>query len=620
MTFARIIALAWALGTAAPAAAQPLILALPRPDANAHGWVNSPVRIEFICAGADACTDSLTVLTEGAGQEFVGTALDRDGARRTTSVALNIDYTPPVVRLQTPTGQSMTPALSIDVVAQAADALSGLASASCNGAPAAFDRDGVIRCRVLLEPGANDIVIEASDIAGNSGSAGTRVRRIGLATALTIVPEVSSVLVGSSRTFQALSNFDMTVGPITWSVDTPSIATMLGGFFQAHAQGTVTISARFGDLVATATVSTYEGDRLPPDSTRWKVGGLIVMQTGATKPATFSSKSLVTTNQPPGEKTRVLSINEWSGELNWQTITALDPAEKARGVHTQRRGGAVTVSEAPNGRSALVRTSGDGPGFPWRYQSSGTIQPELLMDPLGDMIAIETANGFPKLLVVDGQSGTVKLREPLPIGSSVVLNAACVPGAHAGRNVPAQVGPLTAQPGDTITIPMVITDDHEDFARCGTMSGRRERAVSIATVSGSMKRIDALKRYEYGVGGTAPAIELFPVSPDGLGGWLVPWTTRFADGTVESRVARITESGPQEISVAAAGPVWLVGADSMAAMTDGHTLVVFNILTGRAERTEVFPDGVKILGVQDHLLLLVTGKEQRQLSLQRPRG
>jgi hypothetical protein len=267
-----------------------------------------------------------------------------------------------------------------------------------------------------------------------------------------------------------------------------------------------------------------------------------------------------------------------------------------------------------------VRTSGEAPGLPWRYQSSGTIQPELLMDPLGDMIAVETANGFPKLLVVNGQSGAVTLREPLPIGTSVVLNAACVPGAHAARNVPAQVGPLTAQPGDTITLPMVITDDIEDFAQCGTISGRRERAVSVATLSGARKRIDALKRYEFGIGGTAPVIELFPVSPDGLGGWLVPWTTRFADGSVESRVVRVTESGPQEISVAAAGKIWLVGAESMAAMTDGRTLVVFNVLTGRAERTEVFPDGIKILGAQDHLLLLVTGKEQRQLSLQRPRG
>ena len=235
-------------------------------------------------------------------------------------------------------------------------------------------------------------------------------------------------------------------------------------------------------------------------------------------------------------------------------------------------------------------------------------------------IAVETAHGLPKLLVVDGASGAVKIRDPLLLGTWVVLNAACVSSAQAARSVPAQVGPLTAQPGDTITLPLVITDDIEDFAHCGTISGRRERVVSIATVSGTVKKIDALKRYDVGTTGTPPAIELFPVSPDGLGGWLVPWTTRFVDGSVESRVAHVTAAGHQEIVVAAAGKIWLVGTDNMAAMTDGRTLVVFNIVTGAAERTETFPDGVKILGVQDHLLLLVTGKEQRQLSLQRPRG
>jgi hypothetical protein len=620
VNLARIGAFVGALAAAAPAAAQPLVLAMPRPDPNSRGWVNSPVRIEFICARADSCTENFVVLTEGAGQEFVGTAGTRDGATRTTAVTLNIDYTPPAVRLETPRGSVLTPATSIDVVAHVADALSGLASATCNGAPTPVDKGGMVRCRVALEPGVNDIVIEASDVAGNSASAGATVRRIGRATALTIIPEAASVLVGSSRTFQALSNYDMNVGPVTWSVDTPSVGTMIGNLFQAHEQGTVTVTARFADLTATATVSTYEGDRLPPDSTRWKVGGLMVMQTGAGRPGALSDKSMISTNQRPGEKTSVLSINEGSGELNWQTTIAMDPSESASGLGIQRPGGAVTVSEGPDGRSALVRTAGAAPGFPWRYQSSGTIRPELLLDPLGNVVAVETAHGSPKLLVVDGASGAVKTRDPLPLGTSVVLNAACVPGAHAARSVPAQVGPLTAQPGDIITLPMVITDDLEDFAHCGTIAGRRERAVSIATVSGAVKRIDALKRYEVGTTGTPPAIELFPVSPDGLGGWLVPWTTRFADGSNESRVAHVTGSGHQEISVAAAGTIWLVGSDNMAAMTDGRTLVVFNIVTGAAERTEVFPDGVKILGVQQHLLLLVTGKEQRQLSLQRPRG
>ena len=620
MIIARACAFAWVLGTAAAAVGQPLILAMPRPSANAAGWVNSPVRVEVICGRAESCSDSVVITTEGPDQEFKGVAVDRNGERRTTMLTLNIDYTPPTVTLETPRGHTLTPATAIDVVARAADTVSGLAAAACNGTSAEFDRAGVVRCRVSLEPGVNDIVVDVTDIAGNSASAGARVHRIGMPASVTIVPEVASVLVGSSRTFQLLSNYDLNVGPVTWSVDTPTVATMIGGFLQAHEQGTVTISARFGDHVATATVHTYEGDRLPPESIRWKVGGLQIFQTGATKPIAPSEKLMISSSQAPGQKTRVLAINEAEGSLAWQTVTAMAADEKAAGVREQPRGGAIIVAEGPDGRSALVRTAGQTLGTPWRYQSAGTLLPDLVLDPLGNLLAVETANGFPRLLFVDGASGAVMMREPLPLGSAVSLNAACVPGAHAARNVPAQVGPLTVQPGNIITLPMVITDDLEDFAQCGTIAGRRERAVSIATVDGDIKRIDALKRYQAGVHGAPPSIELFRVSPDGNKGWLVPWTATFADGSVESRVAHVTAGGHQEIVVAAAGHIWLVGVENMAAMTDGRTLVVFNILTGRAERTEVFPDGVKILGVQDHLLLLVTGKEQRTLSLQRPRG
>lgn len=619
MTIARICACAWVIFTAAPVAAQPLILAMPRPDPNAAGWVNSPVRVEVICARAESCTATEVVATEGRDQEFTATAVDRDGERRAATVTFNIDYTPPAITLETPRGHSLTPASVIDVVAYLTDRLSGLATAACNGSPATIDRAGTVRCRVSLEPGVNDIVIDATDVAGNSASAGARVHRIGPPSSVTIVPDVAGVLVGSSRTFQLLTDYDLNAGPVTWSVEPASVGTMIGGLFQAHEQGTATITARFGEHSATATVQTYESDRLPQDAIRWKTGPMTVVQNFAAAITPTDKVVIRTAHDEPTQKTKVFALNEGSGALEWQSIAAMAPGEKANAVRIQPRGGAVTVAEGADGRVALVRTAGQSLGSPWRYQSSGTLLPDLVMDTLGNLVAVETANSFPTLLFIDGGSGLVRTREPLPIGMIVALNAACVPGAHAARNVAAQVGPLTVQ-ADAIALPLVLTDDTEDFAQCGMVAARRERIVSIATVQPDAKRINGLRRYEAGADGAPPAIELFPVSTDGAGGWLVPWTAKFADGTHDSRVAHVTASGQQEIAVAAAGKIWLVGTDNMAAMTDGRTLVVFNILTGRAERTEVFPQGVQILGIQHQQLVLIIGKEQRTLSFQRPRG
>ena len=52
-----------------------------------------------------------------------------------------------------------------------------MSATSGNGLPAPVREDGVIRCEVPLFIGANDVVVEVSDRADNSGSAGFRIVR-----------------------------------------------------------------------------------------------------------------------------------------------------------------------------------------------------------------------------------------------------------------------------------------------------------------------------------------------------------------------------------------------------------------------------------------------------------
>jgi len=79
----------------------PTITATISPDANAAGWHNSDVIVNFTCNDADgditSCPTPVTVTTEGATQTIIGTVNDSAGNSASTSVTLNIDKTPPAI-------------------------------------------------------------------------------------------------------------------------------------------------------------------------------------------------------------------------------------------------------------------------------------------------------------------------------------------------------------------------------------------------------------------------------------------------------------------------------------------------------------------------------------------
>ena len=102
-------------------------------------------------------------------------------------------------------------------------------------------------------------------------------------------------------------------------------------------------------------------------------------------------------------------------------------------------GGAIVVFETSDGRSALVRSG----STPWRYQFPGSIGPELVLTTDGAVGVMErTPLGFTQLVMLDGATGRVGIRQPIPSGTHLVLNVGCVKGAHGVAYVPAQVGPF----------------------------------------------------------------------------------------------------------------------------------------------------------------------------------
>lgn len=152
----------------------PTITGLSAPTPNPAGWNNSNVTVNFTCmdviVGIASCSSPVPVTTEGADQIITGTAVNREGVSSSVSVTINLDKTPPTVAINSPaTGISVnTPSLL--VTGTATDALSGVASAICQGAAATLTASN-FSCTVSLVPGTNTITVQATDKAGNTATA-----------------------------------------------------------------------------------------------------------------------------------------------------------------------------------------------------------------------------------------------------------------------------------------------------------------------------------------------------------------------------------------------------------------------------------------------------------------
>ncbi|MFQ5804546.1 MAG: Ig-like domain-containing protein, partial [Candidatus Methylomirabilales bacterium] len=156
----------------------PLITATVTPAPNANGWNNTDVTVSFTCtdatSGVATCPSPIPVTGEGANQAITGTATDLAGNSATVSLPVNLDKTPPSVSITSPAdGITLTTSL-VTVTGTITDPLSGVASVTCNGTTASL-AESTFTCDLSLTEGANPILVQATDLAGNTGSSSLTV-------------------------------------------------------------------------------------------------------------------------------------------------------------------------------------------------------------------------------------------------------------------------------------------------------------------------------------------------------------------------------------------------------------------------------------------------------------
>jgi hypothetical protein len=447
--------------------------------------------------------------------------------------------------------------------------------------------------------GANDVVVEVSDRADNSASAGVRIVRTASTPRLAVIPENIGMIVGQVTTVQVQDGAGLAARGVTWEPTDPAIGEMSNDgrhVFTAKAPGRVWLTAASGGARARLLISVYAGDRLPAGSTRWQIGSVMILQTPDTQPLKAGDTvSAVATTRPPGEPTIIESINRTTGWLNFRERPATHAGETAVAIRAMLvGGGAAVVFDTADGRSALLRSGGPQ----WRHQFPNRIRPELVFGDDGSIVVLETTRaGFVQLVGLDGATGRVGIRQPLPNGTHLVLNEGCVKGAHGARYLPAQVGPLNHELR-ALHFGIVLSDDREDFGVCGEVRRSFKRRIMLATLDGQ-NRVELAATLE-GSGSFAPELELFEVAVDRHGAKLLPWVTRDPQsGAREFRITRMSDEGTAEYTLPGAGKIWLSGRDDdLAATTDGMHLVGFNVVTGKVVVSQAFEKGVRILGVQ----------------------
>jgi hypothetical protein len=214
--------------------AAPTIHASSSPPPNAQGWNNSDVIVSFECAGGVSgglqCPSPKTITTEGGGQVISGTVTDNAGNTAADLIKVNLDKTPPTLKIVSPSSGTTVSFGNLTLSGTAEDAVSGAASVTCDGIPASLGTSQpVFTCPVTLNPGANSVTIQAVDIAGNTNT---------VSEGISFVPGPAITITAPS----SLSLFGTNPVSITGTIDDPQAAIACNGINGTVNGNTFTIS------------------------------------------------------------------------------------------------------------------------------------------------------------------------------------------------------------------------------------------------------------------------------------------------------------------------------------------------------------------------------------------
>jgi pimeloyl-ACP methyl ester carboxylesterase/uncharacterized Zn-binding protein involved in type VI secretion len=238
------------------------------PDVTITGSVNEPLASLTINGAAVTLDPSLAftttmALAAGSNSALI-VAIDPAGNVATTTLTIMRDSTPPVVTITSPANGFLTRTSAIQVTGTVDDSEATL---TVNGA-AVISSNKTFNFTYILSEGENSINVEATDKAGNKGSASTTVTldatvpQITVSAPLTATAGTDVQLVISATDNRGLSLVDLTAdGASLWSA-APNGALAAGQSLSYRlspalsAGATVTVQGRGGDAAGNSANAT----------------------------------------------------------------------------------------------------------------------------------------------------------------------------------------------------------------------------------------------------------------------------------------------------------------------------------------------------------------------------
>lgn len=349
----------------------PTITAAASPAANAAGWNNTNVTVTFTCAdalsGIASCSPAALVSTEAANQIISGTATDNAGNTATAQVSLNIDKTAPVLAVASPVDGATVATPTLQFSGSVSDALSGVASVSCNGT-AALIQAGSFSCSVSLIAGPNSITVSATDVAGNTA---TKLVSVTLANQPVITdfnPKSGPVgtlvtLTGSSLTLGATTQVTLNQlggGTIAAPISSAS-ATSIAFVIPAGATtGAITVtsagqSTTSADVLAVTPASSFSLTAGPATATLLQGKATAYSVSLASTDGFGDLAKLSVSGLPTGATASFSPAQITAGQTSILTVTA--PATQPTGNSTLTISAGATVDGISSTQSASVTLS-----------------------------------------------------------------------------------------------------------------------------------------------------------------------------------------------------------------------------------------------------------------------
>jgi alpha-tubulin suppressor-like RCC1 family protein len=539
-----------------------------------NSWHLTPVTVTFSCsdnAGIASCSAPITISTEGPSQPISGTAVDLVGRQATVDDTVNVDLTPPVVTMSSPSNDLLTTNAALQVIGQASDGQSGLSTVKCNDVVATVV-DGAVSCALTLRPGRNAVSITALDVAGHSTSVGATVTLVGTPTRFALTPSDSTIVIAETTSLSLLDDFGAAVTGATWSSSNNGIVSLSNDdppLLSAGSAGQATITAVKNSIVAQATITVLDAVSVPEGAKRWVVASSPIVNLQRDPPiyttpvdADGPEAFIVETDSSSWER-NVRAVTS-TGEVKWMAASPGVPlmgdvfGGLIAGVEPAPNTCRAVFGEFENCYSALVRFAGPENSAVWRYSSPGLVdRPAQGQD--GTLYFIEHVGSHNKsVIALNGQTGAVTAR--VPLANLISDSSGCQ--ASYSETEPVTTGPIVGTDG--VGYLAVTSRIHRQNVIC--VQGQSnvvqilQNDIGMSLLQLSSQGIVSSQAIDQ-CSGTCTQYSPQQLMPDGIGGTLL--VSRDPSSN-QQRLTRVDSEGRTDTPLAAGTRIELIGMGGTA--------------------------------------------------------